>query len=133
MKIVADTNVFMAVALGEPERDSIVTATRGAELIAPDILPCEIGNALSSLFRRGILIQSQVRATWEATRRIPVECRPVDIRRALDIAVQHRIYAYDAYFIECALRAGCPLLTLDRRMRVIAESMRIEIVKAGEA
>jgi len=54
MKMVADTNVFMAVALGEPERDSIVTATRGAERIAPDIIPCEIGNALSSLFRRGI-------------------------------------------------------------------------------
>ena len=132
MKIVADTNVFMAVALGEPERDAVVAATSGAALVAPDVLPYEIGNALSSLFRRGLLSSSQVQAAWDATQQIPVECRMVDIRRALALAAQHRIYAYDAYFLECALHSRSPLLTLDRKMRAVAESMKIEVVMIGE-
>ena len=131
--MVADTNVFLAVALGEPERDAVVAATRGASLLAPEVLPYEIGNALSSLHRRGLLSTSQVHAAWEATRQIPVEGRPVEIRRALSLAAQHKIFAYDAYFIECALHNRCPLLTLDRKMRAVAAALKVEIVKVGEA
>jgi predicted nucleic acid-binding protein len=104
MRIVADTNAFLAVALGEAERPAIIKATRDADLIAPEILPYEIGNALSSLFRRGLVSSSQVVAAWEATRQIPLESRPVDISRALALAIEHRIYAYDAYFLECAFQ-----------------------------
>ncbi|MBU4460023.1 MAG: type II toxin-antitoxin system VapC family toxin [Verrucomicrobia bacterium] len=129
--IVADTNVFMAVALGEPERAAIVEATRGAELIAPEVLPYEIGNALSSLFRRGILSSSQMESAWNVSQQIPVECRRVDIRSALKIAALYRIFAYDAYFLECALQARAPLLTLDRKMRSVAVAMKIDVMKVG--
>jgi predicted nucleic acid-binding protein len=131
MNIVADTNAFLAVALGEPERESIIGVTHGAELIAPEVLPYEIGNALSSLFRRGIISSSQMQSVWAATQQIPVECRRIDFCRSLDIAAQHRIHAYDAYFIECALQARCALLTLDKKMRSVAEAMNIEVMKVG--
>ena len=46
MKIVADTSAFLAVALGEPQGARIVAATAGHDLIAPEALPFEVGNAL---------------------------------------------------------------------------------------
>jgi hypothetical protein len=47
MKIIADTNTFLAVALNEPEKPEIIRLTTGYDLVAPLILPFEIGNALS--------------------------------------------------------------------------------------
>jgi predicted nucleic acid-binding protein len=131
MKIVADTSVFLAVAMGEPERDAIVRRTRDSDLVAPELLPYEIGNALSSLARRGKIDGEQAIRIWEITRMIPVELKPVDIRRALDIALAHRLYAYDAYFLECARRARAPLLTLDRKMRSVAVDQGLNIVDLG--
>ena len=132
MKIVSDTNTIMAVALDEAEREAIIASTQSAELLAPEVLPYEIGNALSSLFRRGLLSSSQMQAAWSATQQIPVEYRTIDIRHALEIAAQHRIYAYDAYFLVCALQTRSPLLTLDRKMRAVAELLKIELINIGE-
>jgi hypothetical protein len=42
MNIVADTNIFLAVALNEPEKDVITQLTTGMVIIAPEILPYEI-------------------------------------------------------------------------------------------
>jgi hypothetical protein len=47
MKIIADTNTFLAVALNEPEKSEIIRLTMNHELIAPAILPFEIGKALT--------------------------------------------------------------------------------------
>ena len=52
MRLVADTNIFLAVALDEPEKEQIIQATAGADIIAPEILPYEIGNALSAMVKR---------------------------------------------------------------------------------
>lgn len=133
MKIVSDTNTFLAVALDEPERTAILASTQSAELLAPEVLPYEIGNALSSLFRRGLLSSSQLQVAWSATQQIPVECRTVDIGRALKIASQYRIYAYDAYFLECALQTRSPLLTLDKKMKAVAEALNIDLINLGES
>lgn len=55
MKIIADTNTFLAVTLNEPERDKIIQLTSGHDLVAPDILPFEIGNALSAIDRKSVV------------------------------------------------------------------------------
>jgi len=132
MNIISDTNVVMAVALDEPERAAIIEATQSVELLAPEILPYEIGNALSSLFKRGILTTSQMQSAWAATQQIPIEYRAVDILRALKIAAEHKIYAYDAYFLECAIQCRCPLLTLDTKMRAVAKMLKIELITIGD-
>ena len=52
MKIVADTNTFIAVALNEPEKDMIIRLTEEHDVIAPEVLPFEIGNALIAMMKR---------------------------------------------------------------------------------
>ena len=51
MRITADTNIFLAVILEEPEKQGIVELTSGIHLIAPDALPYEIGNAIIALLK----------------------------------------------------------------------------------
>ena len=128
MDVVADTNAFLAVALAEPERDYVVEVTTGHALLAPEVLPFEIGNALSAMLRRGVLEPDQVALAWDATEKIPVGLRPVDIRSALDVAARFQIYAYDAYFLECALRLRAPLLSLDRGLQRVARQLGIEVI-----
>lgn len=129
MKVVVDTSVLIAVALGEPERDGLIRAADGHNLIAPDALSCEIGNALSAMVKKRILFADEVPAAWEAVQAIPVELRPIDFLSALEIAVRFRAYAYDAYYLDCALRLRAPLLTLDRTMKRIAGELFIPVLE----
>jgi len=60
---------------------------------------------------------------------MPVDLRSINMRAALKIATEFKIYAYDAYFLECADRLRSPLLTLDRSMKRIAREMGITILE----
>ena len=72
---------------------------------------------------------SELLAVWDAVEAIPVDLRPLEIRTALDVAVRFGIYAYDAYFLECALSLRLPLLTLDRGMKHVARELSIRLVE----
>jgi predicted nucleic acid-binding protein len=129
MKIVADTNTFMAVALNEPEKSEIIRLSEGCDLTAPDVLPFEIGNALTAMMKKGALDSDEIMASWDIIQQIPVELRRIDIRSALEIATAFSIYAYDAYYLECAGSLKSPLITLDKGMKRIAQEMGIIVLE----
>ena len=56
MNIVADTNIFLAIALNESEKKRIIELTSETSAIAPEILPYEIGNALSAMIKRKLIL-----------------------------------------------------------------------------
>jgi predicted nucleic acid-binding protein len=129
MKIIADTNTFIAVALNEPEKANIIQLTEGCDLAAPDVLPFEIGNALTAMMKKGTLQADEILTSWEIIQHIPVALRRIDIKSALNVAARFNIYAYDAYFLECAGSLKCPLITLDRGMQRIAREMGILVLE----
>ena len=129
MKTVTDTNIFLAVILDEPEKAQIIDLTVDRDLLAPEILPFEIGNALTALMKRKSLTPTELPLLWKVAREIPVELTAVDINEALIIAGRYNIYAYDAYFLQCALYHRSPLLTLDKRLKEIARDLGIKIVE----
>lgn len=129
MDIIADTNIFLAVALNEPERDRIITVTADASALAPEILPYEVGNALSAMVKRGKLTESEALEAEKSVRRIPIRLVSVDIHGSLQLALEHDIYAYDAYFLHCAQAFSCPLITLDRRMKQVATRLGIKVLE----
>jgi len=129
MSVVADTNIFLAVALDEPQKAAIVRATAGADIAAPEILPYEIGNALAAMCKRKQINSQHVREIYAVTQRIPVRLVAVDIGSALRIALRFDIYAYDAYFLECARTLSCPLMTLDRKMQQVAGESGIKTLE----
>ncbi len=129
MDLVADTNIFLAVALNEPERGHIIEATSEAVLSAPEILPYEIGNALSAMIKRRQISGVEALAAEQAANLIPVKLVGIDIQEALDLAIEHNIYAYDAYFLICAKSLAQPIMSLDKKMRQVARDIGIKIVE----
>lgn len=129
MEIVADTNIFLAVALDEPEKARIVQLTSGVSATAPEILHYEIGNALSAMVKRRKLSQAQALKAEQSAAGIAVRLARVDVHNALQLALTHDIYAYDAYFLKCALDLSLPLLTLDQRMRQVAGQLGIKVLE----
>ena len=129
MTILADANIFLSVLLNEPEKEKIINLTKEAELVSPEILPYEVGNALSSLYKRNRLNLEKVRKCYQAFLTIPVRLVPSEIVRSLEIAAKFKIDAYDAYYLETALRLKLKILTLDRRMMDIASELNIRALE----
>lgn len=127
MKLIADTNTFLCVALGEPERESIIVSTKSCDLVAPEILPYEIGNAISKMTRRSIVSSSQALKIHSISSQIPVSLVAVSIPQALLIASEHKIYAYDAYFLQAAIEHSCPILSLDKQLLRVAKILNITV------
>ena len=129
MDVVSDTNIFLAVVLNEPEKDNIIQLTSELNAISPEILPYEIGNALTAMVKRKQLTHDEALSAYEAASSIPVRLVSVDITKALSLALEFNIYACDAYFLQCAKYLSCPLITLDTRMKKTAYDLNIEILE----
>ena len=130
MEIVIDTAAVLAVLLEEPERPALLAATTGAVLFAPASLPWEVGNALVAAVRRRRLTAAEAEAGWTAYQTIPIRLVEVDIGRAMALATERGLYAYDAYMLEAARNRGLPLLTLDAKLSDAARLAGIALVEA---
>jgi len=129
MLIVVDANIFISVILNEPEKEKIIELTRNSELVAPEILPYEIGNALSAMHKKRRLEKEQILDSYNFYKKIPVRLVEVKIEKALDISFEHDIYAYDAYYLETAKRMKSELLTLDQKMKEVANKMNVPLME----
>jgi len=127
--MVADASAFLAVVLNEAARDSIIQSTAGRGVVAPEILPYEIGNALVVVRRKGRLTDREVLQAFDHAQQIAVTLLPVTIPAAVRLAMQFGIYAYDAYYLQCCIENRLPLLSLDARMCEVAKRLRIQLVE----
>jgi len=129
MNIVSDTNILLAVIFNEPEKDNIIQLTSGNDAIAPEILPYGVGNALSAMIKRKQVTRKEALQAQKSVSSIPVRLMSIDIGQSLQLAIDFNIYAYDAYFLQCAINHSCPLLTLDKGMKKVAKQLNIKILE----
>lgn len=130
MELVADTSTIIAVIANEPEKPLLIVKTQGYDLVAPRSLYWEIGNAFSAMIKRGRITLEQATAAIEIYKLIPINLIDVDLEPALETVDKHKVYAYDAYMIACALNRGCPLLTLDGGLAYAAKVAGLEVWEA---
>ena len=81
------------------------------------------------MMKKNALKKEEVASAWEIVQQIPVDLRHTNITAALDIAIKFNLYAYDAYFLECAENPRSPLLTLDLGMQKVAREIGISILE----
>jgi len=129
MDIVIDTSALLAVIVAEPERDRIVKAASGHTLIGPGSIPWEIGNAFSAMIKQRRLGLTEAQHGLEIFHTIPLRLVRVDLNNAISIANQIKLYAYDAYFLDCAVRHSAPLLTLDRGLERAALKLGVKLME----
>ena len=97
----------------------------------PALWPAEVANVLLVATRR----QRIERAEWSRIARnlgaLPIVIDPVSTSRVweevLDIAHTHGLSAYDAMYLELAIRLQLPLATLDRALAAAGRSAGIEV------
>ena len=131
MNIVIDTSVIISVITNEKHKNELVKKTIGTNLVAPSSLHWEIGNAFTAMFKRNRIALKEALNGLTYYRQIPIRFYDVDLNYALEIAKKLNIYAYDAYFIVCALKLNAPLLSLDGSLIINAKKVGVKIEKVS--
>ena len=129
MDLVIDTSALIAVIVGEAKRDRLISITEGGLLLGPASIPWEVGNAFSAMFKQNRLSLDQAQKGINIFESIPIRYVQVDFLRAMTIARHTNMYAYDAYYLDCAIRLKAPLLTLDRKLMRAAQEMKIDVIE----
>src|SRR5437868_5537520 len=120
MKYVIDSGVAVKFVIPEIDSDQairlIAESTQGIhQLIAPDLFPSEVCNALMMAERRSripagmadLLFQDLLKVCPALHQAIPL------LPRALQLAQQFQKSVYDCLFVSLAEREGCELVSAD--------------------
>ena len=129
MTLVVDASILLAVLMSEPERAKIVELTKDVDLIAPASVHWEVGNALSSMLKRGRLNLGQAETVLKNYEKIPIRFVEVSLHDSIRISADRKIYAYDAFLIACARDQRCRLISLDKAPLQASADSGIQVVE----
>jgi predicted nucleic acid-binding protein len=125
MSFVIDASVALTWCLAD-ESDTAAAADRALSLLesegalVPAIWPFEVANGLRSAERRGRLDELETLQAARLLRALPIRVEEVPLGRALDgilpLARALGLSAYDAAYVEMALRMDAPLATVDDQL-----------------
>ena len=127
MDVLVDASAILAVLLNEQGRSAITAQTENATLLAPETLPFEIANALTSLYRKKKITGEELAAAYRNYALIPLRSVKADPENALKIACKYKISAFEAYYLEIAYRLKISLITFSVSMKKAALNMKIKI------
>ena len=118
-RVVVDASV--AVKWFIPEEMSAharMFLTAEYELLAPDLLWAELGNALWKKHRRRELDPRTAHRLLRDFSRVPIEFHASEpwTDAALELAIRHGVTVYDGLYLVLATGSGCRVVTADRRM-----------------
>jgi predicted nucleic acid-binding protein len=133
MEILMDACAIMAVIVKEPERDLIIQLTQNAIMVSPDMVSYEIANALTKMIKKKVIEKERMINAYNYFKKIPIKTIAIDVERALEIAWEYKIYAYDACYLESAKRLNLPLLTFDANMIKVAKELGISTLGGKNA
>jgi predicted nucleic acid-binding protein len=124
---VVDNSVVIAWAYPRQATDyteALLDRSGGSMLYTAFIWPAEFANATHTLVNRGVLSEvlgDEMLVLGESFGLL-VERAPA-LGRIYRISRQHRLSAYDAAYLELAVRMNIPLATRDAALKAAAESI----------
>lgn len=127
--VVLDASVALQWCFPDEDTRYSTEVLRGLEhagAFVPALWPMEIANAILSAERRKRLSRSDVARFLQLIVALPIEIDNRTAERALGetltLARSCNLTAYDAAYLELAMRRGLPLATLDKKLRIAAEA-----------
>ena len=138
MSFVVDNSVALAWCFEDEQTAGIMAlldrvADTGA--IAPQPWPVEALNGLLTAERRGRIDRETCQRLAGFLRQLPIRIDDETASRSWTetarIAEQHRLTAYDATYLELAVRLGAPLATSDAALIAAAEAMGVALLPTG--
>jgi predicted nucleic acid-binding protein len=120
---------------GGPEADALIEKVASEGAAVPGMWSLEIANGLVVGERRGRIRPAESAAFVAMIEELPIVTDRATGARALhetmSLAREHRLTAYDAAYLELAMRLGLPLATGDRGLSAAAQ--RVGVVLLGGA
>ncbi len=136
MTFILDCSVTMAWLFLDEMNDyteSILDALqKNKRAIVPGLWTWEVSNVLLVGERRGRITHVQAIGFWEILKALPIIIDEQAVIHAHDttyhLAHEHKISAYDAAYLEVALRQQAPLATMDKQLIKVAQAMGVHVL-----
>jgi predicted nucleic acid-binding protein len=113
--------------------DRVLERLREDRAVVPSIWPLEVANGLLVAKRRGRLSPARLARAADLFQELPIFVFEVGAQVALGSVLElgrvHGLSAYDAAYLELAMREGLPLATQDDALRVAAERAGVPLVE----
>jgi predicted nucleic acid-binding protein len=135
MSFVVDNSVALAWCFEDEQTAGIMALldrVTDAGAVAPQLWPIEALNGLLTAERRG-RIEREVRKRLAGfLQELPIKIDDETARRSwtttAHLAEQHRLTAYDATYLELAMRRGVPLATSDTALIAAAKVAGVQLL-----
>lgn len=134
--IVLDASVTLAWCFPDEVSDyadRVLLRAQGSDLHVPALWAIEIANALWIGERRGRIHSAEIRRFADLLTDLNIvedlQRLPVAVGNILPLAREHNISAYDAAYLDLAIRRHSPLATLDAAQQAAARAADIELFK----
>lgn len=132
--IVVDASVALAWCFPDEASeyaDAVLTGLAGYEVWVPAVWPLEVANAIAVGERRKRITQPEIRRFLELLEALTVQQDSLplsaSVSNILPLAQAYGLSAYDAAYLEVAIRRGALLTTLDTRLEKAARKAGVEI------
>ena len=135
MPFVVDCSVTMAWVFPD-EANERTDALRELLLsdmaVVPGLWSVEVGNVLLVATRRGRIHSRDWNRIQRTLAALPIEIDPETPERVwqsvMPLALEYKLSAYDAVYLELAVRHKLPLATLDKQLRTAARAAKLEVL-----
>ena len=139
VRIVVDVSVLFGWVLGEQglfERaNPVLLALKNARMLVPAIWQVEVGNVLLVKERQKRIDEAGVKKCLRFLEELNIEVdlgsATATFDRVVPLARRNQLSAYDATYLELALREKTPLATFDEALRAAAKREGGELFEAA--
>jgi predicted nucleic acid-binding protein len=132
---VLDTSVTMSWFFEDeatPSSIAILDVLRARQALVPSLWPLEVTNVLLVAERRGRTNEARSSRFVALLNSLPIVVDPATADQALATTLhlgrQFGLSSYDASYLELAMREGCPLATLDEKLRSAAKKCGVPLM-----
>ena len=129
---VLDNSIVMAWSFADETSayaDAVLDSLATTRAIVPVLWPLEVANALLMGERRKRSTEAETIRWISILNRLPIVMDDQTNTRAwgdtIALARGHSLSAYDAAYLELAIRLGLPLATLDQPLKAIAKAVGV--------
>lgn len=137
MSLVLDASVVLLWLVPQSNRagvdyaDAVLVSLRSRQAMAPSLLNLEVANAASRLEARKLVTEAEVQRFITLLGRLNIAIDSATAKQApgdtLNLARRYRLSAYDAAYLELALRTGFPLASLDGALNKAASAAGVRV------
>ena len=115
----------------DPYADGVATKLTSTEAVVPSLWPLEVANAVLMGEQRNRSTQADAQRWIAVLETLPITLDGETAAHAwndtLKLARAQNLSAYDAAYLELALRRGLPLATLDAELKAAAQAVGVPL------